>query len=72
MLFYGKLRRRGNSYVVTIPKEIVEELHLAVGDLLAIQVQPVENQPIDPDTLRQIFEDSWKDNEAGYRYLAER
>lgn len=71
-MFYGQLRKVGNSYVVTIPKEEVERLQADEGSLLAIHVQPAEMRPVLSDEVRQAFEGSWDDNEEGYRYLAGR
>ncbi len=65
-----KLRRQGNSLVVTIPKEEVERLHLHEGRTLLIDVQPLELRPILSPELREVVEESWQRNEAGYRALA--
>jgi len=67
-----KLRKVGNSYVVTIPKAEVERRNLREGQLLAVEIQPLDVQPVMSDRLREVFEDSWRRNEAGYRYLADR
>lgn len=67
-----KLRKVGNSYVITIPREEVERQHLQEGQLLALHVQPVEIRPVLSEAARQAFEESWHDNEQGYRYLAGR
>lgn len=67
-----KLRKQGNSYVVTIPKDIVEERHLHEGMLLFVDVQPAEVRPVLAPDVRAAFEESWRQNEAGYRALAER
>ncbi len=69
-----KLRRVGNSYVVTIPKDEVERRGLQVGQLLGVEVQPVEleTRPVISQELREAFERSWERSEAAYRYLAER
>jgi antitoxin component of MazEF toxin-antitoxin module len=71
-MFYGKLRRVGNSYVVTIPKDQVDEQDLEEGQLLAVHVQRAEIRPVLSEVARQAFEDSWRENEEGYRYLAGR
>ncbi len=65
-----KLRRQGNSLVVTIPKEEVERLHLHEGQTLLIDVQPLELRLILSPELREVVEESWQRNEAGYRALA--
>jgi antitoxin component of MazEF toxin-antitoxin module len=71
-MFYGKLRRAGNSYVVTIPKDQIDEQNLEEGQLLAVHVQRAEVRPVLSEAARKAFEDSWRENEAGYRYLAGR
>ena len=71
-MIYQKLRKVGNSYVVTIPREEVEKQHLQEGQILAVHVQPAEIRPVLSDAVREAFEQSWRDNEAGYRYLAGR
>ena len=71
-MLYQKIRKVGNSYVVTIPKDEVERLSLEPGQLIAVHIQPAEIRPVLPDALRQAFEESWADNEDGYRYLAGR
>jgi antitoxin component of MazEF toxin-antitoxin module len=67
-----QLRKAGNSYVVTIPKEEVERRGLREGQLLAIEITPLETRPVLSPELQEAIEESWKQNEAGYRYLAER
>lgn len=66
-MIYQKLRKVGNSYVVTIPKEEIERQALKEGQLLAIQVQPVLS-----GEMRDLAEESWQANKEGYRYLAGR
>ena len=70
-MLWQKLRKVGNSYVVTIPKEEVERQQLREGQLLAVEVHPAEIRPVASPALRKAFEESWQCNEAGYRYLAE-
>jgi putative addiction module antidote len=70
-MIWQKLRKVGNSYVVTIPKEEVERQNLQEGQLLMVEVQPAEIRPTLSPALRKAFEESWQRNEAGYRYLAE-
>jgi putative addiction module antidote len=66
-----KLRKVGNSYVVTIPKEDVERLGLREGQLLAVEIHPLEIRPVLSPELRAAFEASWQRNKAAYRYLAD-
>ena len=70
-MFWQKLRKAGNSYVVFIPEEEVERQHLQDGQLLSIEIRPAEkHQPISHE-LRKAFEESWQQNEETYRNLAE-
>lgn len=68
----GKLRRSGNSFIVTVPRDEVERLNLAEGQMVAIEVHPLEVRPLLTPDLREAFEASWERNEAGFRYLAGR
>ena len=70
-MIWQKLRKVGNSYVVTIPKEEVERKNLQEGQLLAVEIQPAEVRPMLSPELRKAFEESWQRNEEAYRYMAE-
>jgi putative addiction module antidote len=67
-----KLRKVGNSYVVTIPKDEVERLGITEGQLLAVEIQPLEIRPTLPHDIREAAERSWRKSERAYRYLAKR
>ena len=67
----GKLRKVGNSLVVTIPREEAEALDMREGDLLTIDIQKAEVRPVLRPELRKLAEESWDRNEAAYRYLRE-
>jgi antitoxin component of MazEF toxin-antitoxin module len=64
-----RLRRAGNSFVVTIPRHEVERLGIREGDLVAVELQPVEIRPRLTPELRSIAEATWERNQAAYRYL---
>ena len=68
----SKLRRAGNSYVVTIPRAEFERLHLEAGQTLSVEVHALELRPVLPPDVRAAFEASWARNEEGYRSLADR
>ncbi len=68
----GKLRRSGNSFIVTVPKDEVERLGLIEGQLVTVEVRPVEVRPGLAPEIAEALEASWNRNEAGYRYLAGR
>jgi antitoxin component of MazEF toxin-antitoxin module len=68
----SKLRKVGNSYVVTVPRDEIERLGLEAGQLLTVEVHPLEVRPRLLPELQEAFDASWRRNEAGYRYLAGR
>jgi antitoxin component of MazEF toxin-antitoxin module len=66
-----QLRKAGNSYVVTIPKEEVERNGWHEGDRFAIQLTKLEERPVLRPELEALFEESWAEHEEAYRYLAD-
>src|SRR5687768_9084064 len=53
-----KVRKVGNSYVVTIPREVMESQGIHEGDTVAVEVRKVGHQVrMDPD-VRAAFERS--------------
>ncbi|HEY3081871.1 MAG TPA: AbrB/MazE/SpoVT family DNA-binding domain-containing protein [Chloroflexota bacterium] len=66
-----KLRKVGNSYVVTIPRAEVERQQLHEGDLVDVQVTPLEVRRRLPPDLQAAAEASLREHSAAYRYLAE-
>jgi antitoxin component of MazEF toxin-antitoxin module len=67
-----QLRKVGNSYVVTVPKEEVERRGWQEGQLLAVQLTELEVRPILGDDLREAIEERWDRNVEALRYLAGR
>lgn len=65
------LRRSGNSYVVTIPKDEVERLHLSEGDLVTVEVSATETHPVLPPELNEIVERRREAMRAAMDYLAD-
>ncbi len=66
-----KVRKSGNSYVVTIPKDEMERLSLHEGDMVSLDVRKVEYRvQMDPD-VRAAFERSLKSRKEDYDYLAD-
>ena len=71
-MFTQQLRKVGNSFVVTIPKDEVERRGWKEGQLLGIQVTELEVRPVLADDLRQAIDERWGRNEEALRYLADR
>ena len=64
-----KVRKVGNSYVVTIPREVVESQRLQEGDTVAIEVRKVDYRvQMDPG-VREAFERSLELYPEDYDYL---
>ena len=68
----GRIRKVGNSLVVTVPREEADALELHEGDLVTMDVRKAEVRPVLRPDLRKLAEESWKRNQSGYRYLAGR
>lgn len=67
----AKLRRSGNSFIVTVPRDEVERLGLTEGQLVSLEVRALETRPVLAPDVRAAFEASWKQNRAAYEYLAQ-
>ncbi|MCA1669702.1 MAG: AbrB/MazE/SpoVT family DNA-binding domain-containing protein [Thermomicrobia bacterium] len=67
-----KLRRSGNSYIVTIPREEVERQGLTEGEMVVIEVRAAEIRPKLRPELRPLSEKSWQRHETAYRKLADK
>lgn len=67
-----KVRKVGNSLVVTIPKDEAERLHISEGDLVDLDIHQLEIRPVMRPDVRAAAERSWAKSERAYRYLAER
>lgn len=70
-MIVGKVRKVGNSLVVTVPKDEADALELSEGDLVTVDIRKAEVRPVLRSDLRKLAEESWARNEAAYRYLRE-
>jgi antitoxin component of MazEF toxin-antitoxin module len=70
-VLYQKLRKVGNSYVVTVPRDEVEQLGLQEGQLVAVEVRRVRVVPELPPRVAAAVEATIRENIEGLRYLAE-
>lgn len=68
----GKIRKVGNSLVITVPREEAEALELHEGDLVTADIRKAEVRPLLRPGLLRLAEESWERNKEGYRYLAGR
>jgi antitoxin component of MazEF toxin-antitoxin module len=67
-----QLRKSGNSYVVTIPKDEVERNGWSEGQMLAVDVTEVEITPKLRPELKRILDERWEFMLPGLKYLADR
>lgn len=66
------LRKTGNSYVVTVPKEEVDRRGWKEGQFLAVQLTELEIRPVLSPELVTIVDELLDEHEDALRYLAER
>ena len=71
-MFTQQLRKTGNSYVVTIPKDEVERRGWQEGQLLAVQVTELEVRPVLSPEIQDIVDELFVEHEDALRYLADR
>jgi antitoxin component of MazEF toxin-antitoxin module len=71
-MIHQQLRRSGNSYVVTVPKELVERNGWQEGQLLGVEFTPLEVRPVLRAELREAIDARWERNEEALRSLADR
>jgi antitoxin component of MazEF toxin-antitoxin module len=67
-----QLRKSGNSLVVTIPKEEVDRLGLREGQVVAVQLTPMELKPVLAPDLQEVLDRSWDWMKPGLEYLKDR
>ena len=67
-----QLRKVGNSYVVTVPKDEVERQGWQEGQLLAVQLSALELRPVLRRDLQEIVDELLDEHQDALRYLAER
>jgi antitoxin component of MazEF toxin-antitoxin module len=67
----GKLRKTGNSFVVTVPREEIERLGLVEGQLVSVEVRSLEVRPKLAPDLREAFEIELREGQEALRYLAQ-
>lgn len=70
-MYTAKLRKSGNSLIVTVPKEEAERLHLKEGQTVLVDVRQAEIRPVMAPDLREEFEVEFQRGLEGLRYLAE-
>ncbi len=72
MLLTQKLRKVGNSLVITVPKEEADRLGLSEGDFVGAEVRKMNLRPEMSPEMRVAFERALTAYQEDLRYLAER
>ncbi|MDR9417400.1 AbrB/MazE/SpoVT family DNA-binding domain-containing protein [Gracilimonas sp.] len=69
-----KIRKIGNSLGVTLPKQLIDELHLKQGDKITITKSGsnIELEPVDPEfeEWAEAYRESNKDYKEVFKELA--
>ena len=67
-MIVGKLRKRGDEFVITVPREEIERLALTEGQSVALEVRPVEGGAgLSPD-LEAIADELIDQHAAALRF----
>ena len=67
-----QLRKSGNSFIVTIPKDEVERRGWQEGQLLGVQLTELELRPVLGPELGKVVDELLDEHEDALRYLADR
>lgn len=71
-----KVRRVGNSFTVTIPREEMELQHIKEGDTVSVEVRRVTVETRIKPTLSPVFEEAFaaglSELDADMRFLSDR
>jgi putative addiction module antidote len=68
----AKVRKQGNSFVVTIPREEMERYQLSEGDEVAVALTKLEKRAVLRPELQAIVSDILRDHRDALEYLADR
>ena len=67
-----QIRKVGNSYVVTVPREEMERLKLSEGDTVALQLNKVRMQIELPEDIRESLSRVLERHSGAIDYLADK
>ena len=70
-MIQGKIRKQGNSFVVTIPRDQMEHYHLSEGDEIAFTPTKRETRYVLRPAVQQALDRVLRDHQEGLKYLAE-
>ncbi|HEV2066264.1 MAG TPA: AbrB/MazE/SpoVT family DNA-binding domain-containing protein [Thermomicrobiales bacterium] len=68
----AKIRKQGNSYVVTIPRAAMEKYQLREGQQIAFTPTKQELTPVLDPALQNVADDVFKEYKDVFEYLADK
>lgn len=68
----SKIRKQGNSYVVTIPRDAMEQYDLHEGQQIAFTPTRQEMIPVFDPTLQKVADDVFSEYKDVFEYLADK
>ena len=67
-----QIRKVGNSFVITVPKDVVEQNGWHEGTQVAVELTEMETRPVLRPEIKAIIDDIWEENVEAMNYLAGR
>ena len=71
-MIQAQVRKSGNSFVVTIPKSEMERLGLDEGQMVALDITPLELKPVLPPDLASVVADIRDDSIPVMQFLKDK
>ncbi len=68
----AKIRKQGNSYVVTIPRAAMEKYQLREGQQIAFTPTKQELMPVLDPALQNVADDVFREYKDVFEYLADK
>jgi putative addiction module antidote len=70
-MIQSKIREQGNSYVVTIPREAMEQYNLHKGDTISFVPIRAEQRHVLRDEVQKALNEVLENDQDAFEYLAQ-
>jgi putative addiction module antidote len=70
-MIHAKIREQGNSYVVTIPREAMEQYQLTKGDTIAFTPVRSEQRFVLRTEVQRALDEVIENDQDAFEYLAQ-
>jgi putative addiction module antidote len=70
-MIQSKIREQGNSYVVTIPREAMEQYKLSKGDTISFVPIRAEQRHVLRDEVQKALDEVIENDQDAFEYLAQ-